>query len=37
MTDTIQGVRLTLAQGDWDILWATGSCFTGRPRGDRIL
>ena len=26
-----------LAPGDWDFLWATGSCFTGRPRGDRIL
>ena len=26
-----------LATGDWYFLWATGSCFTGRPRGDRIL
>ena len=24
-----------LATGDWDFWWATGSCFTGRPRGDR--
>ena len=26
-----------LAPGDWDFLWATESCFTGRPRGDSIL
>ena len=26
-----------LAPGDWDFLWATGSCFTGRPRVDRTL
>ena len=26
-----------LAPSDWDFLWATGICFTGRPWGDRIL